>query len=205
MKQAVFPAVLTALLALPASAPAQVSTSRDPGRVESGTYALEPEHTQINFVVSHLGFTNYYGRFANASGTLTINPHDPARDTLEVTVPVETVSTTSDKLDGELKGADWLDAQQFPTATFKAVGITAHGGGTAEVAGTLTLHGVTRPAVFSVRFNGAGINPLDKKYTVGFEVTGQIKRSDFGVTKYVPLVGNQVTLLISAAFERQGS
>ncbi|HTR17068.1 MAG TPA: YceI family protein [Acetobacteraceae bacterium] len=205
MKRTVLPALLTALLAVPASTCAQVSETHDPGRVESGSYVLEPSHTQVNFVVSHMGFTNYYGRFSNASGTLTINPHDPAHDTLEVTVPVETISTTSDKLNGDLKGADWLDAEVFPTATFKSAGIMAHGGGTAEVAGTLTLHGITRPMVFSVRFNGAGINPLDKKYTVGFEVTGQIKRSDFGISKYVPLVGNQVTLLISAAFERQGS
>jgi polyisoprenoid-binding protein YceI len=57
--------------------------------------------------------------------------------------------------------------------------------------------------VFGVKFNGAGVNPLDNAYTVGFEVRGQIKRSDFGVAKYVPLVGDDVELVISAAFERK--
>ena len=73
---------------------------------------------------------------------------------------------------------------------------------TAKVAGTLTLHGVTKPVTFSVKFNGAGVNALDKQYTVGFEVRGRIKRSEFGVTKYIPLVGDDVDLIISAAFEQ---
>ena len=98
--------------------------------------------------------------------------------------------------------ADWLDAAKFPTATFKSDKITATKG-TAHVAGTLTLHGVTKPVVFTVTFNGAGVNPLDKAYTVGFEVRGRIKRSAFGVTKYVPLVGDDVDLIISAAFEQK--
>ena len=69
--------------------------------------------------------------------------------------------------------------------------------------GNLTLHGVTRPETFSVKFNGAGVNPLDHAYTVGFEVRGQIKRSDFGVSKYVPLIGDSVDVIISAAFEKK--
>ena len=140
-----------------------------------------------------MGFTTWFGDFTNASGTLTLNPAKPAASTLSVTVPIATVSTTNAKLDSELKEADWLDAAKFPTATFTATRITASAG-TAKVAGTLTLHGVTKPVVFAVKFNGAGINPLDKAYTVGFEVRGQIKRSEFGVSKYIPLVGDDVQL-----------
>jgi polyisoprenoid-binding protein YceI len=69
------------------------------------------------------------------------------------------------------------------------------------VTGNLTLHGVTKPVTLDVKFNGAGTNPLDKKYTVGFEVSGAIKRSDFGVNTYVPLIGDDVKITISAGFE----
>jgi polyisoprenoid-binding protein YceI len=133
---------------------------------------------------------------------LTLNPAKPSASTLSVSVPTDSVSTTNTTLDGELKEADWLNAAKYPTATFTASKITASAG-TAKVAGTLTLHGVTKPVIFAVKFNGAGINPLDKAYTVGFEVRGKIKRSDFGVTKYIPLVGDDVDLIISAAFEQK--
>ncbi len=69
--------------------------------------------------------------------------------------------------------------------------------------GNLTLHGVTKPVVLEVHFIGAGINPIDKAYTVGFEATATIKRSDFGVTTYVPAIGDEVQLNIAGAFEQQ--
>jgi polyisoprenoid-binding protein YceI len=192
-------AIAASLAAVPALA--QVSTTT-PSAVHPGAYTVEPTHTRVLFSVSHMGFTTWYGNFTGASGALTLTPAKPAASTLEVTVPVASVSTTNAKLDEELKAADWLDAAKYPNATFTASKITASGG-TAKVAGTLSLHGVTKPVVFTVKFNGAGINPLDKAYTVGFEVRGHIKRSNFGVTKYVPLVGDEVDLIISAAFEQK--
>jgi polyisoprenoid-binding protein YceI len=189
--------------AAPACAPAYAQvTTTNPSAVRSGAYKVEPTHTRILFAVSHMGFTTWYGNFTGASGTLTLNPSKPDASTLTVSVPIASVSTTNATLDGELKEADWLNAAKYPTAVFTANRITATGG-TAKVAGTLTLHGVTRPVTFNVTFNGAGINPLDQAYTVGFEVQGTIKRSDFGVSKYVPLVGNEVSITVSAAFEKK--
>ena len=110
-------------------------------------------------------------------------------------------STTNEKLDGELRGDQWLDAGKFPDAHFVSRTVTETGPNSADVLGDLTLHGVTKPVTLHVSFNGAGTNPIDKAYTVGFDARGTIKRSDFGVTKYVPLVGDEVDLIISAAFE----
>ncbi len=195
-------AAVTLLLACTAvPALAQVTTT-NPSAVHPGTYSVEPSHTRIAFAVSHMGFTTWFGDFTGASGRLVLDPARPSASTLSVTVPIASVSTTNATLDGELKAADWLDAAKYPQATFTANKITPSQG-TAKVAGTLTLHGVTRPVVFSVTFNGAGVNPLDKAYTAGFEVRGLIRRSDFGVKKYVPLVGDDVTLIISAAFEQK--
>jgi polyisoprenoid-binding protein YceI len=74
----------------------------------------------------------------------------------------------------------------------------------AKVTGDLTLHGVTRPVTLDVHFVGAGVNPLDKAYTVGFQATGEISRSEFDVKTYVPLIGDAVQITLSGAFERQG-
>ena len=187
-----------------AAALAQTAASRDPAAVKPGVYKVEPGHTRVLFSVSHLGFTTWYGDFTGASGQLSLDPAHPAASQLEVSVPTASLTTTNAKLDGELKGADWFDAARFPTITFKSRTVTPTGPASADVAGDLTLHGVTRPVTLHARFNGAGVNPLDKAYTAGFEVSGEIRRSDFGVTKYVPLVGDQVQLIISAAFEKAG-
>ena len=85
---------------------------------------------------------------------------------------------------------------------FRATKITRTGPSTATVAGELTLHGVTRPVVFKAKFVGAGVNPLDKSYTAGFAASGVIKRSEFGVTTYVPMISDDVELTINAAFHK---
>jgi polyisoprenoid-binding protein YceI len=154
--------------------------SPDPSEIKSGVYAVEPMHTQIGFSLSHLGFTNFSGLFSGASGTLRLDAANPSASQLEVSVPVQSVITTVPKLDGELKSDQWFDATRFPVATFKSTSITPTGNGDATVTGDLTLHGVTKAIVLRAHFVGAGTNPLDKAYTVGFQATGVIKRGDFG-------------------------
>lgn len=202
MKTALLPALaLAALVSVPAFAQERTA---NPAQVEAGTYKVDPAHTQVTFGVSHMGFTTYYGRFADATGTLDLSPKDPDASRLQIEVPASTVSTTSDKLNEELKGAQWFDAQKYPEITFRSTKVARTGKDTAQVTGDLTLHGVTKPVTLAVRFVGAGVNPLDKKYTVGFQATGLIRRSEFGMTTYVPLIGDRVELTLSGAFERQG-
>ena len=151
-----------------------------------------------------MGFSTWYGDFTGATGRLQLDPRRPAAAKLELTVPTASVSTTNAKLDDELKGADWFDAARFPTLSFRSTRVTPTGPGRADVAGELTFHGVTRPLTLHARFNGGGVNPLSKRYTVGFDATGELSRSQFGVTKYVPLVGDAVRLQLSGAFEQDG-
>jgi polyisoprenoid-binding protein YceI len=194
-------APLALVLALASGAQAQVANP-DPAAVQSGAYKIEPGHTRVLFSLSHLGFTTYYGEFPGASGQLNLDAAHPDRSRLDVTVPVAGVWTPSAKLNEELVSADWLGAAANPNIAFHSTAIRRTGPRTAEVVGDLTLHGVTKPVTLKATFNAAGVNPLSKAYTTGFEVSGLIKRSDFGVSKYVPLVGDEVTLTISAAFER---
>lgn len=192
-----------AIAAVPVPVLAQDAT-HVPSTVQAGTYAVEPTHTQVGFTLLHLGFSYYSGVFSGVSGTLQLDPTHPDAARLDVTIPISSVSTTSAKLDDELKGSAWFDAAAHPIATFSSTRVTPTGPGHADIAGILTLHGVSRPEVLKARFVGAGVNPLDKRYTVGFEATGAVRRSDFGVKTYVPLVGDDVQLTIAGAFERQG-
>ena len=94
MNTRILPLIMLATLPL-APVYAQSGATTNPAQVESGTYAIDPQHTQVLFAVSHMGFTTYYGRFSDASGVLNLSAKDPAASSLEVQVPTSTVSTTS--------------------------------------------------------------------------------------------------------------
>src|SRR5665213_252890 len=155
------------------------------GAAQSGVYVIEPNHTEVLFGISHLGFSTYYGQFPGASGSLTLDAANTAASQLDVTVPIAGVMTASPQLNAELKGPQWFDAAQFPTMTFHSTKIVSTGPTSADVIGNLTIHGITRREVLKATLNRAAPNPMMKTYSAGFEVSGHIKRSDFGVTAYV--------------------
>lgn len=189
-----------ALLATPAAASAQTVADPNPAHVKSGTYQVESSHTRILFAVSHMGFTTWYGNFTGATGTLSLNPAKLADTSFTITIPANSVSTTNTVLDKELNSPEWFDTAKYPTITFKSEKVERTGQDTAKVTGELSFHGVTRPETLDVTFNAGGINPLTKQYTIGFNATGTLMRSDFNQSTYVPLIGDKVTLMISAAF-----
>ncbi|MCB5943871.1 YceI family protein [Acidocella sp. KAb 2-4] len=194
-------ALALALSLAPAAAFAQATApDTNPADVKPGAYTVEPTHTRVLFAVSHMGFTTWYGNFTGVTGSLTLDPKDLAKTAFDITIPANSVSTTNTKLDGELNSPEWFDTAKYPTIEFKSEKVVRTGKDTALVTGELSFHGVTKPETLKVSFNAAGINPLSKQYTVGFNATGTLKRSDFNQTTYVPLIGDEVTLTISAAF-----
>jgi len=194
---------LAASLALAGAAPGLALAQGAPPPAQSGTYTLEPIHAMILFGVSHFGFSDYYGQVPGATGALTLDAANPSASHLDVSVPAANVWTASDKLTGELKSPDWLDAAKYPAITFHSKSITVTGPTTADVAGDLTLHGVTKPVVLKATFKRGAVFPMNRKYMIGFDATGHIKRSEFGVDKYVNYgLGDDVDLIISAPFEK---
>ncbi|MBW8816437.1 MAG: YceI family protein [Caulobacterales bacterium] len=192
-----------ALLAIPSlvgpAARAQGFSSA-PADVKAGAYVLDPSHGKITWSVSHFGFSTYVGQFTGVAGTLKLDPK-PEGSALDVTIDTASVGTLNPALDTHLKSPDFLDAAKFPQATFKATSVKLTSAKTADIAGDLTLHGVTKPVVVQATFNQAGVGPADHKYTVGFAGAAVIKRSDFGIKTYVPYVSDEVTLQIEAEFK----
>ena len=189
-----------ALLAAPLAAQTSLPGAADPSRVASGTYKVEPQHTQVLFTVNHLGFTEYTGQFRQPTGTLVLDRAHPANDKLDVSFEIGKVSTTVSALDEHLQKPEFFNAAQFPTGRFVSTKVTMNGT-TATIAGDLTLKGVTKPVVMQARFIGAGVNPLSKKPTVGFRATTTIQRSQWGINYGLPVVSDKVDLTINAAFE----
>lgn len=198
------PLYLLALLSAigPTISAAQEPPSADPASVQSGSYKLESSHARIIFSVSHFGFSTWYGEFSRPTGTATFSSKNPETSTVDITIPVTNISTSNATLDGELRSADWFDAAKYPTMTYKSKHVTVKAPGEYEVLGDLTMHGVTRPVTLIAKFNMGGVNMMNKAFTVGYDATARIHRSDFGISKYVPAVGDEVTIQISAPFEK---
>ncbi len=174
--------------------------------VSRGRYVIDPVHSHVLFSVSHFGISNYYGEFTMPGGTLDIPlSADGSHTRLAVSVPVANVKTTSRILDDELKSRDWLDGERFPSIAFDFAEPLSLAENSFQATGALTLHGVTRNVTFDVSFVGAGMNPAKHVYTIGFDIRGRIRRSEYGVTAALPMIGDELRLIISAAFELEVS
>ena len=187
----------------------QLPGAMDVSRAEAGTYAADARHTLVGWRVNHFGFNDYFGIFGNISGTLTIDPAAPQNAKVDITIPVADVVTANAGLTDHLLRAgrdggkpDFFGANA-PAAKFVSTKVEPNGTN-ARITGDLTLNGVTKPVVIDAEFTGAGKAMMPpNRLTLGFEGTTTIKRSDFGLTTFVPMVSDEVELDITAAFEKQ--
>ena len=175
----------------------------DATRVGAGTYEVDARHTQVNWQVNHFGFNDYFGLFGDVTGTLDIDPANLGAAKVDVTIPIASVATSSAGLTTHLQTPDFFDVAKFATARFVSTSVFVDGQ-RATISGELTMLGVTKPVELETRFEGAGANPMSKKATVSFHASTTIKRSEWGMTKYVPMVSDEVKLRISIAFEKTG-
>lgn len=171
--------------------------------IEPGTYTIDTKETLVRYATIHMGFSEFWGTFAGATGTLSIDPKALSTTKLEVKVPVALVETTNRELDHELFSDEFFDGENYPYMKFVSTGIARTGPKTAKLTGNLSMHGITKPLTLDVTFIGAGPNAFSKVPTIGFRAEGKVKRSDFGMGKYVPIVSDETTIFISAAFEKK--
>lgn len=175
----------------------------------AGTYTADSGHTLIGWRVNHFGFNDYFGIFGDSTGTLTIDPANPAAAKVDITIPVSKVTTASAGLTSHLtkageagKKPDFFGANAAD-ARFVSTNVALDADGDeAKVTGNLTLNGVTKPVVLDVELSGAGRHPMSKKETLGFEAETKIRRSDFGIDFGTQLISDEVELEITVAFEK---
>ncbi len=160
-------------------------------------YTIDPNHTQVEFSWDHFGFSHITGRFDKVEGEFRFDPADPTRSSINVTIPIASLSTGVADLDEHLRSDDFFDVAQFPNATFKSTQVETAGADQLKVSGDLSIHGVTRPAVLEVTINKVGEHPLGKRAAAGFDARTTLKRSDFGIAKFVPNVSDQIAIEIT--------
>ena len=187
------------LLALLVAAPALVvwAQKSDTTPAEAtGTYDVDAVHSSVVFRIKHLNTAYFYGRFNEIAGTIVLDDADPARGSFDVQVKVASVDTANADRDKHLKSPDFFDAEQFPLITFRSRSVKKVGETTLEVAGDLTLHGVTKPLTVKIERTGSGTG-MRGEFRCGWETVFEIKRSDFGMTKLIGPVGDDVRLMVS--------
>jgi polyisoprenoid-binding protein YceI len=160
-------------------------------------YKLDPSHTVVLASWSHVGYSHPSANFGHADGTLVYDADDVTKSHVEVTLPLSGLDTFVPKLDEHLRSADFFDAAKYPDIAFKSTMVHDMGGGKLMIMGDLTVHGVTRPVTLDATLNKAGVHPMTKLPAVGFDATTTIKRSDFGVGAYVPMVGDEISIRIT--------
>jgi polyisoprenoid-binding protein YceI len=159
---------------------------------EAAEYKLDPNHTSVNWEISHFDFSHFYGKWM-ANGTLMFDAEDPKKSKVNVDIKVKDFITGNEKLDNHLKGKDFFEVDQFPNATFVSDKVEANGKKISKIHGTLTVRGVSKPVVLDVIAHKAGKNMMGKD-TVGFRAQTKVKRSDFGMTQFLPGLGDEVKL-----------
>ena len=179
--------VLSSLLFV-AAAPALAATQK---------YDIDPTHTQVIFSWDHFGFSKPSASLEKFSGTFLLDTADLTKSSIDITFPLEGLHTGVPKLDEHLKSPDFFDAAKYPDITFKSTKVEKSGAEGLKITGDLTVHGVTKPVTLDAKVNKIGDNPMVKAPSAGFDATVTIKRSDFGVSKYVPAVSDEIPVRIT--------
>lgn len=164
--------------------------------VRADDYVIDAVHSGVSFQISHVGLSYIQGRFNDFSGKFTIDTSDPSKSSFALTIKAESVDTNNSKRDEHLRSPDFFNVKQFPAITFTSTAVKAIDGGY-EVTGDLTMHGETRPITFSLK--GGKTAEFPPKVTRTGFTTSQIvlKRTDFGVGKPMPILGDEVYIAIS--------
>jgi len=147
--------------------------------VPTGTWKTDAVHSSVGFAVKHLGVSTVRGQFTDFDGTLEVDENGSA--SAHGTVQTASVDTREPQRDEHLRSPDFFDASQFPELKFRSTSITPSGEDTFEIAGDLTIHGVTREIVLDAELTGSDVDPQGNT-RVGLEITGELSRKDYGMT-----------------------
>ena len=168
----------------------------------NGVWKNDDPHSQLGFTVKHLGISDVSGTFNDFDVNVTSSKPDFSDAVFELTAQVASIDTRVEARNGHLKSADFFDAAKYPTLSFKSTSLKKAGTNKYKLTGNLTLHGITKPVTMDLVYNGTIENPMSKKATAGFQVSGVIKRSDFNLGSGfpAPMISDEVRIKADGEF-----
>jgi polyisoprenoid-binding protein YceI len=170
----------------------------------TGTWTLDPSHTQLGFAARHAMVTTVRGGFHDVAGTLHLDAEDPTRSAAEVTVQAASIDSGVADRDAHLRSGDFLDVEKFPTLSFRSTSARESGDDEYVLSGDLTIRDVTRPVELKISHLGAASDPFGN-LRAGFEGSTVISRKDFGLTWNVALetggflVGDKIKITLDVS------
>ncbi len=166
------------------------------------TWTNDPAHSRLGFVVKHLTISEIDGRFADFSVKVTTSKADYSDAQIELTSKVASINTDIEARDNHLRSADFFDVEKYPTLTFQSTSLKKESKNKGKLYGNLTFHGVTKPVVLDVQYFGSVINSMNNADTAGFQITGEIKRSDFNLGANYPeaMISDKIRIIANAEF-----
>lgn len=172
------------------------------GAYSQTTWNNDPAHSRLGFVVKHLTISEIDGRFADFSVVVTTTKSDYSDAQIELTAKVASIDTDIEARDNHLRSADFFDAEKYPVLTFKSTSLNKIGEDKGKLYGDLTFHGVTQPVVLDVQYFGTVINSMNNAETAGFQITGEIKRSEFELGAGFPeaVISDKIKLIANVEF-----
>jgi polyisoprenoid-binding protein YceI len=179
---------------------AQASLS--PALAQTASWQIDPAHANAQFSVSHLGISKVQGEFTNVTGTVQLDDKDVTKSVVNATIDVSTVYTRNDGRDKDLK-ENFFEVAKFPTMTFVSKSITRGADGKLQMSGDLTLHGITKPVTFAVDGPSEAIKDPWGNQRRGASATATIHRSDFGITKYAGMIGDDIAINLDMEFVKK--
>lgn len=160
------------------------------------TFVVDPVHSSITFVTSHAGISYIHGRFNDYSGKFVIDKDDPARSSFTLSIKVDSVDTNNQKRDEHLRAPDYFNAKQFPTLNFQSTKVRKTESGY-EVAGDLTIHGVTKPVTLNLKGGDKLVEFPKGTQRIGVQTAPSINRSDYDMKAGLPNLGDEVQIYIA--------
>lgn len=162
----------------------------------------DPAHSQLGFTVTHLGVSDVSGFFNDFQVTINASKADFSDAVFEMTAKTASIDTRVEARNNHLKSADFFDVEKYPEMTFKSSSFKKSGSNKYKITGNLTLHGITKPVTLDAVYRGSVENPMSKKQTAGFQISGTIKRSDFQVGDKFPaqMVSDEVKIKADGEF-----
>ena len=159
-------------------------------------------HSQLGFTVTHLGIADVSGTFNDFDVTVSSVKPDFSDAVFELRANVGSIDTRVEARDEHLKSADFFDAAKYPVITFKSNSIKKSGEKQYKLSGDLTMHGVTKAVTMDLLYKGTVENPMSKQNVAGFQLTGSIKRSEFGIGSNfpAPMISDEVRIKADGEF-----
>lgn len=165
-------------------------------------FNFDTVHSQVIFFVDHLGFSISEGEFLDWEGHIMYDQENPAASSVEVVIDTNSIDMDDEAWNDHLKNADFFNVEKYPTMTFKSTGIEVTGEDTANITGDLTILETTKPVVLAVTHRKTGPSPRGDGIKAGFSATTTIKRSEWGMTYGLPMVGDDIEIRIEVEADK---